>query len=97
MLDFLCVFDILISVMRNFEELKEQIQEDIMTWHDGLENNHAYPHLEKIISNHGHEPNAWNDMDKLCDIVVGRINEYKMFDSAQLVVNDEIYDFGPEC
>ena len=97
MLDFLCVFDILISVMRNFEELKEQIQEDIMTWHDGLENNHAYPHLEKIISNHGHEPNAWNDMDKLCDIVVGRINEYKMFDSAQLVVNDEIHDFGSEC
>ena len=83
--------------MKNLEELKEQIQEDIMTWHDGLENNHAYPYLEKIISDHGHEPNAWNDMDKLCDIVVGRINEYKMFDSAQLVVNDEIHDFGPEC
>ena len=83
--------------MKNLEELKEQIQEDIMTWHDGLESNHAYPYLEKIISNHGHEPNAWNDMDKLCDIVVGRINEYKMFDSAQLVVNDEIHDFGPEC
>ena len=77
MLDFLCVFDILISVMRNFEELKEQIQEDIMTWHDGLENNHTYPHLEKIISNHGHEPNAWNDMDKLCDIVIERISEFK--------------------
>ena len=49
MLDFLCAFDILISVMRNFEELKEQIQEDIMTWHDGLERNHAYPHLDKVI------------------------------------------------
>ena len=49
--------------MKNLEELKEQIQEDIMTWHDGLENNHAYPYLEKIISDHGHEPNAWNDMD----------------------------------
>jgi len=77
MLDFLCAFDILISVMRNFEELKEQIQEDIMTWHDGLERNHAYPHLEKIICTHGHAPNAWNDMDKLCDIVIERISEYK--------------------
>ena len=77
MLDFLCAFDILISVMRNFEELKEQIQEDIMTWHDGLERNHAYPHLDKVICTHGHAPNAWNDMDKLCDIVIERINEYK--------------------
>ena len=63
--------------MKNLEELKEQIQEDIMTWHDGLENNHAYPYLEKIISDHGHETNAWIDMDKLCDIVISRINEYK--------------------
>ena len=77
MLDFLCAFDILISVMRNFEELKEQIQEDIMTWHDGLERNHAYPHLDKVICTHGHAPNAWNDMDKLCDIVIERISEYK--------------------
>ena len=61
--------------MNNLTDLKEQIQEDIMTWHDGLESNHAYPHLEKIISNHGHEPNAWNDMDKLCDIVVDRFKE----------------------
>ena len=81
MLDFLCVFGILISVMRNFEELKEQIQEDIMTWHDGLERNHAYPHLEKIICTHGHAPNAWNDMDKLCDIIIERINEYKNFNN----------------
>ena len=66
-----------IQQMKNLEELKEQIQEDIMTWHDGLENNHAYPYLENIISDHGHEPNAWNDMDKLCDIVISRINEYK--------------------
>ena len=77
MLDFLCAFDILISVMRNFEELKERIQEDIMTWHDGLERNHAYPHLDKVICTHGHAPNAWNDMDKLCDIVIERISEYK--------------------
>ena len=77
MLDFLCVFDILISVMRNFEELKEQIQEDIMTWHDGLERNHAYPHLDKIICDHGHAPNNWNDMDTICNIITERINEYK--------------------
>ena len=77
MLDFLCVFGILISVMRNFEELKEQIQEDIMTWHDGLERNHAYPHLDKVICTHGHAPNAWNDMDKLCDIVCETINDFK--------------------
>ena len=77
MLDFLCAFDILISVMRNFEELKEQIQEDIMTWHDGLERNHAYPHLDKIICTHGHAPNAWNDMDKLCDTVCETINDFK--------------------
>ena len=81
MLDFLCAFDILISVMRNFEELKEQIQEDIMTWHDGLERNHAYPHLDKVICTHGHAPNAWNDMDKLCDIIIERINEYKNFNN----------------
>jgi myosin-crossreactive antigen len=61
--------------MNNLTDLKEQIQEDIMTWYDGLESNHAYPYLEKIISNHGHEPNAWNDMDKLCDIVVDRFKE----------------------
>ena len=67
---------ILSGVMRNFEELKEQIQEDIMTWHDGLDNNYAYPHLEKIIRTDT-LANPWNDMDKLCDIVIGRINEYK--------------------
>ena len=67
---------ILNGVMRNFEELKEKIQEDIMTWHDGLERNHAYPHLEKIIRTDT-LANPWNDMDKLCDIVIERINEYK--------------------
>ena len=67
---------ILSGVMRNFEELKEKIQEDIMTWHDGLERNHAYPHLEKIIRTDT-LANPWNDMDKLCDIVIERINEYK--------------------
>ena len=77
MLDFLCVFDILISVMRNLSDLKEQLQEDIITWHEGLDNNYAYPHLDKIICDHGHAPNNWNDIDTLCQIVVDRIKELK--------------------
>ena len=77
MLDFLCVFDILISVMRNLDELKEQLQEDVMTWYSGLDNNYAYPHLDKIICDHGHAPNNWNDMDTICNIIIERINEYK--------------------
>ena len=77
---------ILNGVMRNtlpemFDELKEQLQEDVMTWHSGLENNHAYPHLEKIICDHGHAPNNWNDMDTLCNIIIERINEYKNFNN----------------
>jgi hypothetical protein len=77
---------ILNGVMRNtlpemFDELKEQLQEDVMTWHGGLENNHAYPHLEKIICDHGHAPNNWNDMDTLCNIIIERINEYKNFNN----------------
>jgi len=77
---------ILNGVMRNtlpemFDELREQLQEDVMTWHGGLENNHAYPHLEKIICDHGHAPNNWNDMDALCNIIIERINEYKNFNN----------------
>ena len=48
-----------------------------MTWHDGLNNNYAYPHLDKIICDHGHAPNNWNDMDTICNIITERINEYK--------------------
>ena len=77
MLDFLCAFDILISVMRNLDDLKEQLQNDVMTWHDGLDDNYAYPHLDKIICDHGHAPNNWNDMDTICNIITERINEYK--------------------
>ena len=77
---------ILSGVMRNtlpemFDELREQLQEDIMTWHNGLERNYAYPHLEKIIRDQGHAPNAWNDIDKLCDIIIERTNEYKNFNN----------------
>lgn len=86
MLDIFCAFAILISVMRNtlpemFDELKEQLQEDVMTWHDGLERNHAYPHLDKIICDHGHAPNNWNDINTLCNIIIERINEYKNFNN----------------
>ena len=77
MLDFLCAVAILISVMRNLSDLKEQLQEDVMTWHDGLDNNYAYPHLDKIICDHGHAPNNWNDMDTICNIIIERINEFK--------------------
>jgi hypothetical protein len=64
-----------------FDELREQLQEDVMTWHDGLERNPAYPHLDKIICDHGHAPNNWNDMDTLCNIIIERINEYKNFNN----------------
>ena len=77
MLDILCAVAILISVMRNLDDLKEQLQEDVMTWHSGLDNNYAYPHLDKIICDHGHAPNNWNDMDTICNIITERINEYK--------------------
>jgi len=52
-----------------------------MTWHDGLERNYAYPHFEKIIRDRGHAPNAWSDIDRLCDIIIERINEYKNFNN----------------
>ena len=77
MLDIFCAVAILISVMRNLDDLKEQLQEDVMTWHDGLDNNYAYPHLDKIICDHGHAPNNWNDMDTICNIIIERINEFK--------------------
>ncbi len=99
MLDFLCVFDILISVMRNLDELKEQLQEDASTWYEGLESldDEIYG-CAKMVTNSGPVYNETdNDIARLCDIIINRINEYKMFDSAQLVVNDEIHDFGPEC
>ena len=41
-----------------------------------------------------------NDITRLCDIIVNRVNEYKMFSAAEAVgnvVDGEIYDFGPEC
>jgi hypothetical protein len=77
LLDIFCAVAILISVMRNLDDLKEQLQEDVMTWHDGLDNNYAYPHLDKIICDHGHAPNNWNDIDTICNIIIERVNEFK--------------------
>ena len=79
-----------IQQMKNLDELKERIQDDIQNWHRNLEGENQYPHLNKVIYED-------EDLNKLFKIVTDRINEYKMFDSAQLVVDDEIYDFGPEC
>jgi hypothetical protein len=47
--------------MKNLDDLKEQLQEDAMTWHDGLERNHVNR----------------SDMDILCDIIIARVNEFK--------------------
>ena len=48
-------------VMRNLDDLKEQLQQDAITWHDGLERNNV----------------SQNDMDTLCDIIIERVNEFK--------------------
>ena len=47
--------------MNNLDDLKEQLQEDAMTWHDGLERD--------CVNS--------NDMDTLCDIIIKRVNELK--------------------
>ncbi len=47
--------------MKNLDDLKEQLQEDAMTWRDGLER-------DRVNS---------NDMDTLCDIIIKRVNELK--------------------
>jgi len=47
--------------MTTLDDLKEQLQEDAMTWRDGLER-------DRVNS---------NDMDTLCDIIIKRVNEFK--------------------
>ena len=73
MLDILCVFVILISVMRNFDDLKEQIQEDIITFFEGR------PYVDGtcsfLLSNTCKEWEDGSDIDKLCQIVVDRFKE----------------------
>ncbi len=48
-------------MITTLDDLKEQLQEDAMTWHDGLER-------DRVNS---------NDMDTLCDIIIKRVNELK--------------------
>jgi len=50
-----------VRVMKNLDDLREQLQEDAITWHDGLERNNV----------------SQNDMDTLCDIIIKRVNEFK--------------------
>ena len=89
-----------IQQMKNLDELKEQLQEDVLTWTAGLEVSLTNP-CNYTVSDMGP---VWNrddnDVTRLCDIIIDRVNEYKMFSAAEVVGsvrNDEIYDFGPEC
>ena len=88
--------------MRNLDELKEQLQEDASTWYEGLESldDEIYG-CAKMVTNSGPVYNETdNDITRLCDIIVNRVNEYKMFSAAEAggnVVVWEIYDLGPEC
>ena len=56
--------------MKNLDDLKEQIQDDIQDWHRDLEGENQYPHLNKVIYED-------EDLNKLFKIVTDRINEYK--------------------
>ena len=82
------------------DDLKEQLQEDVLTWTAGLEASLTNP-CNYTVSDMGP---VWNrddnDVTRLCDIIIDRVNEYKMFEAAEAVgnvVDGEIYDFGPEC
>ena len=46
----------------DLDDLKEQLQEDAITWHDGLERNRVNQ----------------NDMDTLCNIIIKRVKELKL-------------------
>ena len=57
-----------IQQMKNLDELKERIQDDIQNWHGNLEGENQYPHLNKVIY-------EGEDLNKLLKIVTDRINE----------------------
>ena len=57
-----------IQQMKNLDELKERIQDDIQNWHRNLEGENQYPHLNKVIY-------EGEDLNKLLKIVTDRINE----------------------
>ena len=54
--------------MNNLDGLKEQLQEDAMTWYDGLEREKVIFDWVRVNS---------KDMDILCDIIIARVNELK--------------------
>ena len=54
--------------MNNLDDLKEQLQEDAMTWYDGLEREKVIFDWVRVNS---------KDMDTLCDIIIKRVNELK--------------------
>ena len=58
--------------MKNLDDLKEQLQEDAITWHDGLGHNHVNS----------------SDMDTLCNIIIKRINEFKKIKLKTNAVSD---------
>ena len=71
-----------IQQMKNLDELKEQLQEDVLTWTAGLEASLTNP-CNYTVSDMGP---VWNrddnDVTRLCDIIIDRVNEYKMFEAA---------------
>lgn len=54
--------------MNNLDDLKEQLQEDAMTWYDGLEREKVIFDWVRVNS---------KDIDTLCDIIIKRVNELK--------------------
>jgi len=54
--------------MNNLDDLKEQLQEDAITWYDGLEREKVIFDWVRVNS---------KDMDILCDIIIARVNELK--------------------
>ena len=66
-----------IQQMKNLDEIKEQLQEDVLTWTAGLEVSLTNP-CNYTVSDMGP---VWNrddnDVTRLCDIIIDRVNEYK--------------------
>jgi len=59
-----------IQQMKNLDDLRERIQDEITDWHRNLEGENQYPHLNKVIYED-------EDLDKLFKIVTDRINDYR--------------------
>ena len=70
--------------MTILDELKEQLQEDVLTWTSGLESldDEKYG-VARMLTDSGP---AWNpddnDITRLCQIIINRVNEYKRTEDA---------------